>query len=194
MLATVQPKKTLYPKIPLFKSFLNSMGQTDYLVWTTEYGKGRLFGLKSLIVQHSSGECLIDSAYGIPNNPVFENLQELCIYNMGSMKEICIGQLPPGSFEKLKFLDVQLCSFLKNSLLNSNIIQRLNNLEKLHVKENSIKEVFGFEGLHEGRGYLERLKEVRLDKLSQLTNIWKGPAKLADFRNLKTVIVVECRN
>uniref|UniRef100_A0A2N9ELW2 NB-ARC domain-containing protein n=1 Tax=Fagus sylvatica TaxID=28930 RepID=A0A2N9ELW2_FAGSY len=157
-----------------------------------EYGKGRLFGLKSLIVQLSSGECLIDLAYGIPNNPVFENLQELCIYDMESMKEICIGQLPPGSFEKLKFLDVQRCRFLENSLLNSNIIQRFYNLEKLHLYQNSIKEVFGFEGLHEGRRYLERLKEIRLDNLSELANIWKGPAQLADFKNLKTVIVIKC--
>uniref|UniRef100_A0A2N9GCY6 Uncharacterized protein n=2 Tax=Fagus sylvatica TaxID=28930 RepID=A0A2N9GCY6_FAGSY len=147
---------------------------------------------ESLIVQLSSGECLIDLAYGIPNNPVFENLQELCIYDMESMKEICIGQLPPGSFEKLKFLDVQRCSFLENSLLNSNIIQRFYNLEKLHLYQNSIREVFGFEGLHEGRRYLERLKEIRLDNLSELANIWKGPAQLADFKNLKTVIVIKC--
>nr|POE60634.1 hypothetical protein CFP56_74340 [Quercus suber] len=105
------------------------------------------------------------TAEGIPNTPVFENLQELHIHNMESVKEMCVGQLSPGSFEKLKFLE---------------------------VTGNSITEVFGFEGLEEGRRYLERLKELRLDNLSQLASIWKGPCQLADFRNVKTVIVIKC--
>ena len=87
---------------------------------------------------------------------------------------------------------MQQCSYLENSLLHSNIIQNLNNLEILKVTGNSIKEVFEFEGLPEGRHYLERLKELRLDNLSQLASIWKGPAQLADFRNVKTVIVIKC--
>ena len=123
---------------------------------------------------------------------MFARLQELHIHDMESMKQICVGQLPPGSFEKLKFLEVQQCCYLENSLLHSNIIQNLNNLEILKVTGNSIKEVFEFEGLPEGRRYLERLKELRLDNLSQLASIWKGPAQLADFRNVKIVIVIKC--
>ncbi|GMY35164.1 probable disease resistance protein At4g27220 [Fagus crenata] len=165
----------------------------DLMEILTVYDKGRLCGLKSLFVEQCDKvQCLIPFGDGIPSNPVFENLQELRIHRMESMKEIWVGQLPPGSFEKLKFLEVQNCRYLENSLLHSNIIQRLQNLEILHVTGNSIKEVFGFEGLQEGRRYLERLKELRLDSLSRLANIWKGPAKLADFRNLKTVIVVKC--
>ena len=92
-----------------------------------EYDKGRLFGLKCLYVQQSNSEqCLIPlAAEGIPNTPVFEKLLELHVHNMESAKEICVGQLPPGSFEKLKFLEVQQCSYLENSLLHSNMIQRL---------------------------------------------------------------------
>ncbi|XP_075672655.1 putative disease resistance protein At4g27220 [Castanea sativa] len=159
-----------------------------------EYDKGRLFGLKCLYIQESNSEqCLIPlAAEGIPNTPVFEKLLELRIHEMESVKEICVGQLPPGSFEKLKFLEVQQCSNLENSLLLSNMIQRLNNLEILKVTGNSIKEVFGFEGLEEGRRYLERLKELRLDNLSQLASIWKGPCQFADFRNVKIVIVIKC--
>ncbi|KAF3959905.1 hypothetical protein CMV_015328 [Castanea mollissima] len=159
-----------------------------------EYDKGRLFGLKCLYIQESNSEqCLIPlAAEGIPNTPVFEKLLELRIHDMESVKEICVGQLPPGSFEKLKFLEVQQCSNLENSLLHSNMIQRLNNLEILKVTGNSIKEVFGFEGLEEGRRYLERLKELRLDNLSQLASIWKGPCQFADFRNVKIVIVIKC--
>ncbi|KAM3741872.1 hypothetical protein ACB098_07G030200 [Castanea mollissima] len=159
-----------------------------------EYDKGRLFGLKCLYIQESNSEqCLIPlAAEGIPNTPVFEKLLELHIHDMESVKEICVGQLPPGSFEKLKFLEVQQCSNLENSLLHSNMIQRLNNLEILKVTGNSIKEVFGFEGLEEGRRYLERLKELRLDNLSQLASLWKGPCQFADFRNVKIVIVIKC--
>ncbi|KAK7858283.1 disease resistance protein [Quercus suber] len=159
-----------------------------------EYDKGWLFGLKCLYVEQSCSEqCLIPLAVeGIPNTTVFENLQELHIHNMESVKEMCVGQLPPGSFEKLKFLEVQQCSYLENSLLHSNMIQRLNTPEILKVTGNSITEVFGFEGLEEGRRYLERLKELRLDNLSQLASIWKGPCQLADFRNVKTVIVIKC--
>uniref|UniRef100_A0A2N9GZI2 Disease resistance protein At4g27190-like leucine-rich repeats domain-containing protein n=1 Tax=Fagus sylvatica TaxID=28930 RepID=A0A2N9GZI2_FAGSY len=164
----------------------------DLMEILTVYDKGRLCGLKSLFVEQCHKvQCLIPFGDGIPSNPVFENLQELHIHHMESMKVIWVGQLPPGSFEKLKFLEVQQCSYLENSLLHSNIIQRLQNLEILHVTGNSIKEVFGFEGLQEGHRYLERLKELRLDNLSRLANIWKGPAQLADFKN-KTVIVIKC--
>ena len=83
--------------------------------------------MKCLYVQQSNSEqCLIPLASeGIPNTPVFEKLLELHVHNMESVKEICVGQLPPGSFEKLKFLEVQQCSYLENSLLHSNMIQRL---------------------------------------------------------------------
>ncbi|KAM4087911.1 hypothetical protein ACB094_07G031600 [Castanea mollissima] len=89
-----------------------------------EYDKGRLFGLKSLYGEQSHSEqCLIPlAADGISNNPVFENLQELHVHDMESMKEIYVGQLQAGSFEKLKFLEVQQCGNLENSLLHSNII------------------------------------------------------------------------
>ena len=67
----------------------------------------------------------------------------------------------------------------------------MNNLEILKITGNSIKEVFEFEGLQEGRRYLERFKELRLDNLSQLTSIWKGPAQLADFRNVKGLLKLD---
>ena len=111
---------------------------------------------------------------------------------MESMKEICVGELLPGSFERLKFLKVHQCRSLENSLLQSNMIQRLHKLEMLNVTGNSIKEVFGFEGLQEGTDYLKGLKELRLDNLSKLASIWKGPAQPAYFSNVKTVIVIKC--
>ena len=122
---------------------------------------------------------------------MFENLQELHIHHMESMKEICVGELLPGSFERLKFLKVHQCRSLENSLLQSNMIQRLHNLEMLNVTGNN-NELFGFEGLQEGPHHLRSLKELRLNNLSKLVSIWKGPAQPAYFSNVKTVIVIKC--
>ena len=156
------------------------------------YNRGWLFGLKALHVEqcHNIG-CLIPLPEGFPNQPVFENLQELHIHHMESMKEICVGELLPGSFERLKFLKVHQCRSLENSLLQSNMIQRLHNLEMLNVTGNN-NELFGFEGLQEGPHHLRSLKELRLNNLSKLVSIWKGPAQPAYFSNVKTVIVINC--
>uniref|UniRef100_A0A2N9EA06 RRM domain-containing protein n=2 Tax=Fagus sylvatica TaxID=28930 RepID=A0A2N9EA06_FAGSY len=126
----------------------------DLMEILTVYDKGRLCGLKSLFVEQCHKvQCLIPFGDGIPSNPVFENLQELHIHHMESMKVIWVGQLPPGSFEKLKFLEVQQCSYLENSLLHSNIIQRLQNLEILHVTGNSIKEIINDRETGRSRGF-----------------------------------------
>ena len=53
----------------------------DLMEIVTEYNKGRLFGLKALHVEQCHNvECLIPLPDGIPNHPVFENLQELHIH------------------------------------------------------------------------------------------------------------------
>ncbi|PON69834.1 LRR domain containing protein [Parasponia andersonii] len=106
-----------------------------------------------------------------------------------------IQRLPDGlDCPKLQALRSQA----PNSLLPSNLIKRLKNLERLQVNGNSVKEVFGFEGLelleeNEGELYLGRLREMRLENLAKLENIWTGPAHLADFSNLKFVTVTKCK-
>uniref|UniRef100_A0A7N2RD18 NB-ARC domain-containing protein n=1 Tax=Quercus lobata TaxID=97700 RepID=A0A7N2RD18_QUELO len=97
----------------------------------------------------------------------------------------CLIPLPEG-------FPNQPCRSLENSLLQSNMIQRLHNLEMLNVTGNNIKELFGFEGLQEGPHHLRSLKELRLDNLSKLVSIWKGPAQPPYFSNVKIVIVIKC--
>ncbi|GMN69995.1 hypothetical protein TIFTF001_039040 [Ficus carica] len=159
-----------------------------------EYYQGSLSGLKCLSVDQCPEVYhlihLVDDTPG--SKPIFESLEELRIHQMDFMVDICDGELPTGSLENLKFLEVQQCNYLVNALLPSHLIKRLRNLETIRVSGNSVEEVFGFEKLEEGL-YLGRLKEMRLDRLAKLTNIWKGPARRADFTNLKFVTVIKCK-
>ncbi|GMN22020.1 hypothetical protein TIFTF001_040158 [Ficus carica] len=156
--------------------------------------QGSLSGLKCLGVdQCPEVYHLIHLVDGTPGSkPIFESLKELRIQHMDFMVDICAGELPTGSLENLQFLKVQQCNYLVNALLQSHLIKRLRNLETIRVSGNSVEEVFGFEKLEEGL-YLGRLKEMRLDRLAKLTNIWKGPARRADFTNLKFVTVIKCK-
>ncbi|XP_062087287.1 probable disease resistance protein At4g27220 [Humulus lupulus] len=166
-----------------------------------ELHRGRLTGLKSLDVEQCDEvRHLMRLGEGSQSQlPLFESLEELKIHHMYSMEGICVEELPRGTFARLKFLEVKQCNCLVRSLLPSNLIKRLLNLETLWVSGDSVKEVFGSEGLevnnnnNAGTLYLGRLREMKLQNLSKLENIWKGPAHLADFSNLKVVTVVKCK-
>ncbi|GMN63998.1 hypothetical protein TIFTF001_033060 [Ficus carica] len=160
-----------------------------------EYEHGQLAGLKSLDVeqcQEVRNLMRVTNNSGPGSAPVFESLQELRIFHMDFLEQMCVGELPTGSLEKLKSLAVQQCNNLVNSLLPSNLIKRLGNLEKLLVNGSSVEEVFGFEGLEQGQVYLGRLQEIRLENLSEIANICRGPTCFADFRNIKFVTVIRC--
>ncbi|XP_024030761.1 disease resistance protein At4g27190 [Morus notabilis] len=162
-----------------------------------EYKHGQFSGLESLVVEQCQEVCnlMCVTNNGSPGDsaPVFESLQELRIFHMDFLEKICVGELPTGSFERLKYLEVQQCNGLINSLLPPNLITRLGNLEKLILNVNSVEEVFGFEGLEQGQGYLGRLQEIRLENLYELANVYRGPERFADFRNLKFLMVIRCK-
>ncbi|KAG5532858.1 hypothetical protein RHGRI_027220 [Rhododendron griersonianum] len=160
----------------------------------TAYDRARLSGLKSILIQQCYGIVhLMDSVNWVPSMPVFENLVELSINNMDFLKQICVGQLPHGSLAKLKFLDVQQCNELANVLLQSNLLQRLQNLEVLNVSANSLEEIFRTEQLEEGQIVLQKLREMKLDNLPKLARIWNGPSRLAIFHNLKVLTLIKCK-
>ncbi|POO00194.1 NB-ARC domain, LRR domain containing protein [Trema orientale] len=186
-------------------------GKTDKIIYAEcyalnmveEFKHGKLTGLKSLVVEqcpevYSLMHSVDGGSSTVSPEPLFEILEELRTHHMDFMTEICIGELPRGSLARLKFLEVQQCYYLKGSLLRSNLIKRLHSLDRLWVNGNSVKEVFGFEGLglvkeEEGELYLGKLREIRLENLSELTNIWKGPVRFANFANLKLVTVIKCK-
>lgn len=82
----------------------------------------------------------------------------------------------------------------QNLHLPSNL-NGIQNLERLWVNGDSVTQVFGFEGTGqvEEELYLERSREMRLENLTKLENIWTCPVLLANFSNLKFVIVIKCK-
>ncbi|CAK9148043.1 unnamed protein product [Ilex paraguariensis] len=111
---------------------------------------------------------------------------------MDYLKQICVGQLPPGSLGKLKFLEIQQCIDLMDVLLPSNLLQRLQNLEVISLSTNSLKDIFPSEGIEGGQIVLQKLRELKLDNLPELTKIWNGP-HLAIFQNLQILTVIKCK-
>ncbi|KAL5573001.1 hypothetical protein UlMin_022598 [Ulmus minor] len=157
-----------------------------------EYEVGHLDNLMSLSVEDMDHDAPLMSMKSPKENPVFEQLDKLCFHHIGLMEKICVGELPIGSLAKLSSLEVKQCNALVSSLLSSNLIKRLATLKVLNVNGNiGVTEVFGFEGLEEGQSYLKNLKEVRLNNLANLVNIWKGSAGFATFTNLKLVTVIK---
>ena len=160
----------------------------------SEYDQGRLNGLKSLLVQSCYGIVqLMNTDIHVLNRPVFDNLEELRVHNMDYLKVICVGELPPGSLRKLKFFQVEQCDELVGTLLQPNLLKRLENLEVLDVSGNSLEDIFRSEGLGKEQILLRKLREMKLDKLPQLKNIWNGPAELAIFNKLKILTVIACK-
>ncbi|XP_024198429.1 disease resistance protein At4g27190 isoform X2 [Rosa chinensis] len=140
-----------------------------------QYDHGRLLALKYLSV---NGHCknlkeIINTMTRVSNKPVFENLEQLHLYRLYSLKELCVGELPPGSLRKLKFLKVQTCCSLVNALLPSTLLQRLQNLEEIIcVNLVGMKYVFGSdEELDPENIFLRKLREMRLSTLDKLVSI-----------------------
>nr|XP_011461227.1 PREDICTED: probable disease resistance protein At4g27220 [Fragaria vesca subsp. vesca]XP_011461228.1 PREDICTED: probable disease resistance protein At4g27220 [Fragaria vesca subsp. vesca] len=161
-----------------------------------EHDKGRLCGLKYLAVigPHEYLEVLMETITRGPNVPVFKNLEELHLLGVSCLKELCVGELPHGSLFNLKSLKVEYCHDLMNALLQSNLLQRLQNLEKLHCEDMNVMEyVFGFEGLEPEHIILPKLREMILWDLEKLISIWNGPAPNSVFHNLKSLAVSGCK-
>ncbi|PRQ33768.1 putative TIR domain, P-loop containing nucleoside triphosphate hydrolase [Rosa chinensis] len=162
-----------------------------------EYDHGRLLALKCLSVNGNRKNLkeIINTMTRVSNKPVFENLEELHLHRLYSLKELCVGELPPGSLRKLKFLKVQTCRSLVNALLPSTLLQRLQNLEEIIcVNLEGMKYVFGSdEGLDPENIFLRKLREMRLSALYELVSICNGPAPRVIFQNLKVLAICECK-
>ncbi|KAK4340823.1 hypothetical protein RND71_039324 [Anisodus tanguticus] len=156
---------------------------------------GRFDGVKSLYVDQCADIAqLIKLGNGLPNEPVFPQLEKLNIHHMQKTESICAEgeELPFGSLYKVKTLEVGECPNLKNPLLPPNLIQRMPNLEEVHAKGTSIEAVFGFEGITVQGGQLRKLKRLILENPSQLTSLWKGPSEIVMFHRLEVVKVSQC--
>ncbi|MGV7875649.1 hypothetical protein PJM70_30385, partial [Mycobacterium kansasii] len=59
-------------------------------------------------------EVLMNTTRRIKKAPVFEKLEELRLISLFNLKELCVGELPPGSLINLKEFDVYCCRKLGN--------------------------------------------------------------------------------
>ncbi|XP_060675886.1 uncharacterized protein LOC132805107 [Ziziphus jujuba] len=117
-------------------------------------------------------------------NPILKSLETLIIYHNDNFQEICPGELPEGSFGKLKFFRVQQCLSLVKPLLPSTLIKNLNNLERVEVDGNPVSELFKFDEPRPQSYFLTRLKELKLNNLYRLEHIWNGPVEHAKLNTL----------
>nr|BAD16724.1 CC-NB-LRR protein [Solanum tuberosum] len=160
-----------------------------------EYLYGNFDEVKSLYIDQCADIAqLIKLGNGLPNQPVFPKLEKLNIHHMQKTEGICTEELPPGSLQQVKMVEVSECPKLKDSLLPPNLIQRMSNLEEVKVTGTSINAVFGFDGITFQGGQLRKLKRLTLLNLSQLTSLWKGPSELVMFHRLEVVKVSQREN
>ncbi|XP_024156556.1 uncharacterized protein LOC112164559 isoform X2 [Rosa chinensis] len=160
-----------------------------------EYDSGRLHALKylSVIGPNENLKILMNTVTRFWNEPVFQNLEELHLVQVDCLKELCAGELPPGSLCNLRLLKVKHCYELVDALLPSQLLQRLQNLEELICEEiDELEYVFGCEGLEPEQMILTQLMEMRLENLGKLIKIWNGPAPCAIFQNLQSLVVSRC--
>ncbi|XP_034707669.1 disease resistance protein At4g27190-like isoform X2 [Vitis riparia] len=101
----------------------------------------------------------------------FPNLENLILYDLPKLRDIWHHQLPLGSFDNLKILEVQNCLGLFN-LIPSHLIQRFDNLKELKVDNCEVlKHVFDLQGLDGNIRILPRLESLRLKALPKLRRV-----------------------
>ncbi|XP_004309139.1 PREDICTED: uncharacterized protein LOC101292172 [Fragaria vesca subsp. vesca] len=161
-----------------------------------EYDHGRLNELRHLsiigphekliVVMNADARDARDS-----NNAAFPKLEELHLFEVENINNLCVGKLPPLSLCKLKLLDVRKCYNLVGALLQSPLLKRLQYLEKLICEH-----MYGLEYVF-GSGKTttcERLQELRLCRLPELKKLWSGHAPHEVSLNLKILAVSGCKD
>ncbi|KAI4313427.1 hypothetical protein L6164_026411 [Bauhinia variegata] len=122
---------------------------------------------------------------------VFPNLEELSITNMVSFMR-WHHQFPTVHFERLKVLG--LCHFnAEQASIPYWILQRIPNLEYLHLAWNSFKEVFPHDRYAQGGNDFVHLKRLFLVGLPKLEHIYKEGLNLHKYiMDLQYLLVKEC--
>ncbi|PRQ43912.1 putative toll-like receptor, P-loop containing nucleoside triphosphate hydrolase [Rosa chinensis] len=170
-------------------SYEECTGLSNILV---EYDRGRLHGLKVLSVRYCCENLkeLMNAITCVPDMPVFENLEELYLKNLDDLKQLCVGELPPGSLCSLKLLKVERCRHLGNVLLPSKLLQKLPNLKKLICGVSRVEYVFGCEGFEPPDQ--TNLREMKLFDLDAVRSICNGLAPRGMFQALKELAIERC--
>ncbi|PRQ43897.1 putative toll-like receptor, P-loop containing nucleoside triphosphate hydrolase [Rosa chinensis] len=170
-------------------SYEECTGLSNILV---EYDRGRLHGLKVLsVINCENLKELMNAITCVPDMrmPVFENLEELYLEELDDLKQLCVGELPPGSLCSLKLLKVHQCRNLEKVLLPSNLLQKLPNLEILNCEESKVDHVFECKGFEPDQ---TKLREMELRDLDLIRSICNGPAPRRMFQALKQLVIHNC--
>uniref|UniRef100_A0A5B6Z5Z3 Uncharacterized protein n=1 Tax=Davidia involucrata TaxID=16924 RepID=A0A5B6Z5Z3_DAVIN len=113
-------------------------------------------------------------------------LKELRIYGQESLKEIWPNQFPADqSFSQLRVLDVKRCDKLL-TVVPSNLLRRLPNLEELSVKE--------CESVEANNVLLSQLRKLTLHNLPKLVEMWwnKDCNGILNYPNLSSLEIGGC--
>ncbi|KAF8396995.1 hypothetical protein HHK36_018633 [Tetracentron sinense] len=79
------------------------------------------------------------------------------------------------------------------SILQSDLLQRLQNLTELKVENCSHwKEVFRYEGRERDQALLSKLRKLKLENLLGVTRIWNGVGSFGTMHNLEKLLVIRC--
>ncbi|XP_062006462.1 probable disease resistance protein At4g27220 [Rosa rugosa] len=163
----------------------------------TNIGFDELAGLSylsNLKVLSVKGRCenlkeLMNAITCVPYMPVYENLEELHLFSLDELKQLCVGELPVVSLCSLKLLEVRQCRNLGNVLLPSKLLQKLSNLEKLLCSDTKVEYMFGCEGFEPDQ---TNLREMELQNLRAVRSICNGPAPRVMFHALKELFIDNC--
>ncbi|XP_062015267.1 probable disease resistance protein At4g27220 [Rosa rugosa] len=166
-----------------------------------EHDLGGLHALKCLAVIecHNVSGMLMNQERRVVNKPVFESLEELYLEGVHGLRCLCYCKLTPGSLCNLKLLNVRNCLELEGALLQSNLLQRLQNLEILHceytedARETKLEYVFGFGWMGTEQIFLPKLREITLCYFMNLRSICYDCPPNGFFRNLSSLAIRGCR-
>ncbi|KAG6625218.1 hypothetical protein CIPAW_16G081300 [Carya illinoinensis] len=157
-----------------------------------------IFASKSSCFQETSQQCLLESSIQHPLFLVEEDtFPKLEVLKSDIHHTTWCDQFLVESFCKLKVLAVK-CNHDTSAISPSNLLKRLQNLEKLFVSCNYWQEIFPYEEII-GRGkharILPQLKELRVSKAHMLTQyLWKEDVQesLVFCKELEVLAVSEC--
>ncbi|KAF5462724.1 hypothetical protein F2P56_018707 [Juglans regia] len=156
-----------------------------------------IFASKFSRFQETSQQCLLESSIQHPlflvEEGTFPKLEAL---KSDLQHTIWYAQFFVESFCKLKVLEVK-CNDDTSVLSLSNLLKRLQNLEKLVVSCNSWQEIISYEdfiGPEKQTRILPRLKELRVSEAPMLTHLWKEDVQesLVFDKVLEILAVSEC--
>ncbi|KAL6286749.1 hypothetical protein ACE6H2_011139 [Prunus campanulata] len=155
-----------------------------------EFGVGNINGLKLCIVSECPRiQSIIDG--NKLAETVFPSLEYLSIHYLRDLERIWKGNIPYGSFSKLRILLVHSCPKLE-FVFTSSMLPFVSNLEELVVEDCPAVEVIV---LHQDDimdseiVLLSSLKKLTLHHLPRLVNIWEGA-----WPSLECISFYKCQN